>query len=77
VFFSHRRILSLPAPTGSLAFSDSRKGTPTYFLFPHFLIIALGQRYFVSLWQTSWPKTVYAVSNFDEKIKGFVANLPN
>src|SRR6266545_2976853 len=39
MFLFHRRILSLPAPTGSLSFQSSRKGTPTYFLFPHFLIV--------------------------------------
>jgi hypothetical protein len=40
MFIFHRRILSLPASTGSLSFQSLRKGTPTYFLFPHFLIIA-------------------------------------
>src|SRR6266511_2289021 len=40
MFLFHRRILSLPAPTGSLSFQSSRKGTPTYFLFPHLLIVA-------------------------------------
>jgi hypothetical protein len=40
MFIFHRRILSLPASTGSLSFLGLRKGTPTYFLFPHFLIIA-------------------------------------
>src|SRR6266436_5917176 len=39
MFLFHRRILSLPAPTGSLSFLSSRKGTPTYFLFPHLLIV--------------------------------------
>src|SRR5882724_4031388 len=39
MFLFHRRILSLPAPTGSLSFQSSRKGTPTYFLFPHLLIV--------------------------------------
>src|SRR6266508_857843 len=41
MFLFHRRILSLPAPTGSLSFQSSRKGTPTYFLFPHLLIVPL------------------------------------
>src|SRR6266545_5606068 len=41
MFLFHRRILSLPAPTGSLSFQSSRKGTPTHFLFPHLLIVAL------------------------------------
>jgi len=39
MFLFHRRILSLPVPTGSLSFLSSRKGTPTYFLFPHLLIV--------------------------------------
>jgi len=42
MFSSHWRILSLPVLPGSLSFWDLRKGTPTYLLFPHFLIIALG-----------------------------------
>src|SRR5437867_12777813 len=40
MFFSHRRILSLPVSPGSLSFQSSRKGTPTYSLFPHLFIVA-------------------------------------
>src|SRR5438094_4752630 len=42
MFFSHRRILSLPVSPGSLSFQSSRKGTPTYSLFPHLFIVARG-----------------------------------
>src|SRR2546427_4100633 len=41
MFFSHRRILSLPVSPGSLSFQSSRKGTPTYSPFPHLFIVAL------------------------------------
>src|SRR5213592_1437731 len=40
MFFSHRRILSLPVSPGSLSFQSSRKGTPTYSPFPHLFIVA-------------------------------------
>src|SRR2546427_5355570 len=49
MFLFHRRILSLPAPTGSLSFQSSRKGTPTYFLFPHLLIVP------PAVWKTCLP----------------------
>src|SRR5437773_565818 len=42
MFFSHRRILSLPVSPGSLSFQSSRKGTPTYSPFPHLFIVAQG-----------------------------------
>src|SRR5439155_244861 len=44
MFFSHRRILSLPVSPGSLSFQSSRKGTPTYSLFPHLFIVAPVER---------------------------------
>src|SRR6266540_4098844 len=62
MFLFHRRILSLPAPTGSLSFQSSRKGTPTYFLFPHLLIVARvssQERSVGSSWTWDWTiKTI-------------------
>src|SRR4029077_8649006 len=59
MFLFHRRILSLPAPTGSLSFLSSRKGTPTYFLFPHLLIVTL------ALYCSAYMNYPYSLSALD------------
>src|SRR5216117_3206775 len=64
MFFSHRRILSLPVSPGSLSFQSSRKGTPTYSLFPHLFIVALED--YLKLKNTT---------EFDVYLQGYLAGV--
>src|SRR5438132_14370764 len=58
MFFSHRRILSLPVSPGSLSFQSSRKGTPTYSLFPHLFIVAREDFYMALDMRVAVNKTI-------------------
>src|SRR2546427_6962578 len=62
MFFSHRRILSLPVSPGSLSFQSSRKGTPTYSPFPHLFIVAR-RHLFPSLTKEGAPAILETTGN--------------